>query len=158
MTTTSFLRTLATKRKSTLMKIARSLKTGPAHYVIMERKKDGTTKPHVLVASTKQLKRKMVTYEWVDHQPNTWAFHSRSELSQRLSANQCEWCGTREGLMEVHHVRKLSDLKGKAGWEVQMLARRRKTMVLCKPCHADLHAGKLSAEKKAKGKLESRTR
>jgi group II intron reverse transcriptase/maturase len=158
MTTTSFLRTLAAKRKSTRMKVVRSLKKGPAHFVIMEHKKDGTTQAHALVASTKQLKREMVRYGQVDRKPNTWAYHARSELGQRLSAHQCEWCGTLDGPMEVHHVRKLSDLKGKAEWEIQMIARRRKTMVLCKQCHVDLHAGRLSAEKKAKGKQESRMR
>ncbi len=157
MTTTSFLRTLAAKRKSTVMKVAYSLKKGPARYVITESRKDGTTVAHELVASTKQLKREVITYERVDHKPETWAYRSRSELGQRLSAHQCEWCGTQEGPIEVHHVRKLSDLKGKAEWEIHMIARRRKTMVLCKQCHTDLHAGRLSAEKKAKGKLESRT-
>jgi group II intron reverse transcriptase/maturase len=158
MTTTSFVRTLAAKRQSTVMKVVQSTKKGPAQYVITERKKNGTTKAHTLIASTKQLKREMVTYEQVDHKPNTWVYHARTELGQRLSAQQCEWCGTQEGPMEVHHVRKLSDLKGKAEWEVEMLARRRKTMVLCKQCHVDLHAGRLRAKTKTKGKLESRTR
>ena len=45
--------------------------------------------------------------------------------------------------LEVHHVRKLKDLKGKKWWEKQMIARQRKTMVLCKRCHVDLHTGKL---------------
>lgn len=158
MTTTSFLKTLADKRRSTLMKVAHSLKQGPAQYVITERKKDGTTKAHLLVASTKQIKREVVTYERVDRKPNTWTFRHQSELGQRLSAQQCEWCGTLEGPIEVHHVRKLRDLKGKAEWEIQMIARRRKTMVLCVQCHDALHAGRLSANTKAKGELESRMR
>ncbi len=50
--------------------------------------------------------------------------------------------------MEVHHVRKLGNLKGKTPWERQMIERRRKTMVLCVECHDELHAGTLSEEKK----------
>ncbi|KAB2486552.1 hypothetical protein, partial [Bacillus sp. 196mf] len=54
-----------------------------------------------------------------------------------------EWCKAEEGSMEVHHVRKLKNLKGKKKWERQMIARNRKTMILCRKCHRDLHNGKL---------------
>jgi predicted HNH restriction endonuclease len=52
--------------------------------------------------------------------------------------------------MEVHHVRKLGDLKGKEIWEQQLMQRKRKTMVLCEECHAQLHAGKLQVSKRKK--------
>ena len=42
-----------------------------------------------------------------------------------------------------YHIKKLKDLKGKAPWEKLMIARKRKTMVLCIGCHHKLHAGKL---------------
>ena len=158
LTSTSFFRTLAGKRQSSLMKVARSLKKGPAQYAIAQRKSDGAIKYHNLIASTKQINRDVVTYEQVDLKPNTWKFRATTELGQRLVANKCEWCGTQEGSMEVHHVRRLKDLKGKAVWEVHMIARRRKTMVLCKQFHVDLHAGRLSEAKRTKGKLESRMR
>ena len=45
--------------------------------------------------------------------------------------------------MEVHHVKKIKDLKGKKRWEILMIARQRKTMILCEDCHDNLHAGKL---------------
>lgn len=144
MTTTSFLRTLARKRQSTLVKVARSLKQGPAQYAITHQMVDGKTKDYYLMASTKQLKREAVTYGQVDQQPDTWRYRTKTELGQRLAAHCCEWCGTQEGAFEVHHVRKLKDLKGKAAWKIYMIARQRKTMVLCKKCHADLHAGRLS--------------
>jgi group II intron reverse transcriptase/maturase len=158
LSTTSFLRSLAAKHKTNLMKEAKRLKRGPARYVITHQHQDGTAKEYELVASTRQLKRAKITYESVDERPNLWKFRSQTELGQRLSANQCEWCGSQKGPIEVHHVRKLSDLKGKAPWDVQMIARRRKTMVLCKKCHVDLHAGRLSEINKTKGKLESRAR
>jgi group II intron reverse transcriptase/maturase len=144
LTTTSFLKTLAAKRKSTLKKVARSLKRGPNHYVIPHKKRDGTVKEYALVMSTKQIERKEVIYEEADVKPSMWMYRGRTELGRRLLAHQCEWCGTTKGSIEVHHVRKLKDLKGKKVWERQMIARRRKTMVLCKACHVDLHAGRLS--------------
>ena len=42
----------------------------------------------------------------------------------------------------------IKDLQGKTVWERHMIARRRKTLVLCKKCHVDLHAGRLSGAKK----------
>ncbi len=140
------------------MKVARSMKQGASRYVITFKKEDGSVKEYVLVSSTKYLERKKVTYEKVDQKPNTWMYQNRTELGQRLRAHRCEWCGTQKGPIEVHHVRKMKDLKGKKVWEQQMIARRRKTMVLCKQCHVDLHAGRLTEARKAKGKLESRIR
>jgi phosphate transport system substrate-binding protein len=42
----------------------------------------------------------------------------KTELGQRMRANECEWCGTRQGPIEVHHVRRLKDLKGKSVWDM----------------------------------------
>ena len=79
----------------------------------------------------------------VDKVPKHVAYQLPTELTQRLLANECEWCGKTDEKMEVHHIKKLKDLKGKAKWEKAMIARKRKTMVLCHKCHADLHAGRL---------------
>ena len=144
LTTTSFFRTLAHKRRSSLAKVARSLKQGVNRYVVTHERQDGTSREYVLVSSTKYLEQKSASSAQVDNQPNTWVFRGRTELGQRLEANQCEWCGTQTGRMEVHHVRKLKDLQGKALWERIMIERRRKTMVLCHRCHVDLHAGRLT--------------
>jgi group II intron reverse transcriptase/maturase len=71
----------------------------------------------------------------------------RSELLQRLLADQCEYCGAK-GKVEIHHVRKLKDLRrpgrrARPFWVQVMIARRRKTLALCEKCHDDLHAGRL---------------
>jgi RNA-directed DNA polymerase len=66
----------------------------------------------------------------------------------RLEAHLCEFCGKSGGYFEVHHIRKRKDVKGKEAWERIMIARRRKTMVLCHECHDLLHAGKLSYRQK----------
>jgi group II intron reverse transcriptase/maturase len=151
MTTSSFLRTLANKRQSTLKKVARSLKRGPNRYVVTLKGEGKPTRNYELVSSTRQLKKGKVTYRNPDLIPNTQMYAGRTELGKRLLANRCEWCGTQNGLMEVHHVRKLGNLKGKEAWERQMMQRHRKTMILCVECHDELHAGKLN-EKKRLGK------
>ncbi|MFN8472127.1 MAG: reverse transcriptase domain-containing protein [Anaerolineae bacterium] len=70
----------------------------------------------------------------------------RTELEQRLLAETCELCGSKEDV-EVHHIRALKDLdrKGRAPrseWVKVMAARRRKTLVVCRLCHEDIHAGR----------------
>lgn len=70
---------------------------------------------------------------------------SHTELEQRLQANMCEVCGSTQKV-EVHHIRKLADIKGKSGrklpaWKKFLLAVQRKTLVLCHDCHTKLHTG-----------------
>src|SRR5206468_803982 len=104
-------------------------------------------KEYELLASTRQLAKGRVSYqEELDAKPNLYYYCSRNELGKRLLAQQCEWCGCTKDqeMIEVHHVRKLKDLKGKARWEQVMIARCRKTLVLCRSCHVALHAGRLT--------------
>ena len=73
-------------------------------------------------------------------------WNPRSELVKRLLAGVCELCG-RTDQCEVHHIRKLSDLdkpgrRPKTEWEHIMIARRRKTLVLCRTCHRAVDHGK----------------
>ena len=79
----------------------------------------------------------------VDLIPKLYGNTTRTSLVARLKACQCEWCGAENVEIEIHHVRKLKDLQGKKTWEKRMIARKRKTMALCKACHVKLHAGKL---------------
>ena len=70
----------------------------------------------------------------------------RSELVQRLLAETCELCGSHADV-EVHHVRKMSNLhqypgRSKPEWVKRMIALKRKTMPLCRTCHEDVHAGR----------------
>jgi group II intron reverse transcriptase/maturase len=153
MTMTSFFCTLASKRQCSIKKVIKSLKKGPSRYVISLEKEGKGIKEYELIASTKQLKKGKVTYGQVDLLPKTWLYQSRNELGRRLLAHECEWCGIRNRQVEVHHVRKLGNLKGKTPWECQMIERRRKTMVLCVECHDELHAGTLSEKKKMLRKI-----
>lgn len=70
----------------------------------------------------------------------------RTEILKRMQADTCELCGASEN-NEVHHIRKLADLdKGRGRetppWMRIMAARRRKTLVVCRDCHVNIHAGR----------------
>ncbi|WP_431734184.1 hypothetical protein [Klebsiella pneumoniae] len=68
----------------------------------------------------------------------------RSELISSLLAQTCECCGSNDGPFEVYHIRKLSDLsqrgrKEKTRWLRIMASRHRKTIVVCRECHQNIH-------------------
>jgi RNA-directed DNA polymerase len=144
---TSFLKTLAGKHQSSVNKMAAKHRHG---------------RDLVVTTTTKEGKQRRYTLfklrSWAPPQPKddvdtlpilgTFLRASRNSLQQRLEANVCEFCGREGGYFEVHHVRKLKDVKGKARWEQIMIARQRKTMILCNACHDLLHAGKLSKRQK----------
>jgi hypothetical protein len=80
------------------------------------------------------------------------ALSSRHQIIDRLNANKCELCGYQSdspSKFEVHHVRKLRDIKQKyhkrgkhiPNWVLAMAALNRKTLVVCKTCHQAIHAG-----------------
>ncbi len=66
-------------------------------------------------------------------------FHSRTTLEDRLSAQVCELCGKTGVPLEIHHVNKIKNLKGKEIWKIMMIAKRRKTLAVCKDCHHKIH-------------------
>jgi len=67
--------------------------------------------------------------------------YSRTTFESRLAAKYCELCKTTEAEhYEIHHVHKVKDLKGKELWEQIMIAKRRKTLVLCRDCHKEIHS------------------
>ena len=73
-------------------------------------------------------------------------YGGRTELEKRLLATTCEYCGATDHI-EVHHIRALKDLTKSTGrdkpeWVKTMAARHRKTLVLCRTCHLDIHAGR----------------
>ncbi len=161
---TSLLKTLAGKHKSSVAAMARKYKTTTetAHglrkcfKVVVQR--GGDKKPLIAQFGGIPLKRKQEAI-LVDHQPQ-FAMTNRSELLQRVLADRCELCGSKEKV-EVHHIRKLADLKQpgrkeKPEWVKQMITRRRKTLVVCRNCHEAIHAGTSTASFRRKGTGEPR--
>ncbi|WP_409013686.1 hypothetical protein [Dyadobacter sp. CY312] len=51
-------------------------------------------------------------------------------------------CGSEDDL-EMHHLRKMSDIdkKGKKPWQINMISRQRKTLAVCSKCHLEIHYG-----------------
>ncbi|MCR8964171.1 reverse transcriptase domain-containing protein [Brevibacillus halotolerans] len=138
----SFQKTLANKGKTTSKKI-RDSHTFDGKLGVEYRNKKGNMKIAYLFKGPFERVDVPNTNEQIDFIPNWMTYFTGTSLEDRILANKCEWCGTEEGQFEVHHVRKLKELKGKRLWEKIMIARVRKTMVLCKRWHVDLHAGRL---------------
>ena len=73
---------------------------------------------------------------------------TRKELVTRLQAGRCEWC-QRHADVEVHQVRKLANLtrpgRPQPAWARLMAQMRRKTLIVCTPCHQAIHASNLPA-------------
>ena len=147
---TSLLKTLAGKHRSTVGKMAqkyRAVITTPAGprkclQVVIER--DRGRKP--LVARFGGIPLRRVRTAVLTDQRPVMASAKRNELIHRLLAGRCELCEGTAGL-EVHHVRKLADLnkpgrREKPPWMHLMAKRRRKTLVICRRCHEDIHAGR----------------
>jgi hypothetical protein len=68
------------------------------------------------------------------------------ELTLRLKRTRCELCQQVTDDLEVHHIRRLKDIRAKvkAGtaprWKATMAARNRKSLVVCAPCHNEIHS------------------
>jgi len=80
----------------------------------------------------------------INDQPSRNRNSKHTEILERLLADQCENCGSRDGC-QVHHVKRISNLvkwKDRPDWADLMVIRSRKTLVLCRGCHSDLHAGR----------------
>ena len=67
----------------------------------------------------------------------------RKELIHRLRTHRCELCG-QHGTVAAHQVAKLARLgkpgPGQPAWAALMARKRRKTLVVCQPCHQVIHA------------------
>jgi len=150
---TSLLKTLAGKHRSTVTRMARRYKAtiqtsdGPRAclQVIVER--DGGRKPLIARFGGIPLRRQR-TAVLTDQRP-VMASTRRNELLHRLLVGRCEVCQAQENL-EVHHIRKLADLNrpgrpDKPAWMHLMAKRRRKTLVICRACHQNIHAGRATA-------------
>lgn len=147
---TSLLKTLASKHKTSVKRMADKLhatvKTehGPRVCLKVIKEREGK-KPLVAYFGGLPLRRK-INAVLKDQTTQRYA-PDRNELVKRLLAQECEICGATEEV-EVHHIRKLADLnkpgrKELPGWAKVMAARKRKTLVLCRSCHTDLHEGRV---------------
>lgn len=136
----SMIKTYANKYKSTVSKIISKHKINGKFGVRYETKEG----PKIAYFTEQRMeKNDVIKQPTVDVVENTVIYSGRTSLIDRLLAEKCEWCGATGIPLEMHHIHKLKDLKGKKLWEQKMIARRRKTLALCISCHHNLHNGKL---------------
>ena len=134
----SCLKTLAGKHRSKVSKIRAMYKDGTGKWAIPYETK--TVIKKMYFANYADCKGKKFT----DIVPQTAKNYSHdvTTLESRLKAKICEVCGcTESGRYEIHHVNKVKNLKGKSEWEKIMIAKRRKTIVVCHKCHMAIHHG-----------------
>jgi hypothetical protein len=135
---TSMMKTLANKHKTSVNKMYRKYEAeivtdGKKLKCLQTKVEREGKKPLVATFGGFSLKRK--PNAWIDDQlPKP--INTRTEILQRLLAEECEICGA-SGDVEVHHIKKMSDLKKQGtdpetGWKAQMAKRNRKTLVVCK--------------------------
>jgi group II intron reverse transcriptase/maturase len=161
---TSLLKTLATKYKTSVTQLAQRYKAeigtpyGPMKGLRVIVKRDGKA-PLVAEFGGIPLRRQRTPSTITD---KLATLHTgRSELITRLLAEQCEMCGSTADI-EVHHIRKLADLKVKGRrekplWIQRMAAMRRKTLIVCHACHVAITHGRSRTEwQRWKNELESR--
>jgi group II intron reverse transcriptase/maturase len=92
-------------------------------------------------------RRRTMTGVLKDELPDIWR-KRLAELVDRLLSGRCELCGAQTNV-EAHHVRRLKDLQPGAqaeqpAWARVMASRRRKTLIVCRDCHAGIHNRKPS--------------
>ena len=146
----SCLKTLAGKHRSKVSKIRAMYKDGTGKWAIPYETK--TVIKKMYFANYADCKGKKFT----DIVPQTAKNYSHdvTTLESRLKAKICEVCGcTESDRYEIHHVNKVKNLKGKSEWEKIMIAKRRKTIVVCHKCHMAIHHGEITCNG---AKMESR--
>ena len=157
---TSLLKTLASKGRTTFAKTLKRLKSttqsphGPRTCLKLTIERAGQ-RPLVAIFGGLSLRRKQTAIQDQVLRPY---IRKRSEIVERLLNNTCEVCGSKEHI-QMHHVRHLADLNKKGRrekplWMKIMIARKRKSIPLCKRCHDDVHFNRPTFRKTRR--LESR--
>lgn len=150
----SLVRTLAHKHKKSCSWVYRQyltkFETGVTGIMVTVPREE-PKKPLIAKFGAKPIRR-IKTAVLIDSKPkivNT----GRNELVRRLLAEKCELCGSTENI-EVHHIRKISDLKKRykgrknpPKWVVFMIERNRKSIVVCRSCHRKIDSGNYDGRK-----------
>ncbi len=149
-TETSLTKTLAHKLKISVPQVYRRYKTriqtetGTRTTLQVAVAREGR-KPLVAVWGRTDLVRR--TNIVLNDSPKQVWNDRRAEIVERLLADICELCGSRDRI-QVHHIRALKDLQRpgrgeKPAWVQLMASRQRKKLVVCHGCHRAIHDGRL---------------
>ena len=133
----SCLKTLAAKHNSSISKIINKYQDGREKWGIPYKTKQGDKRCYFAKYGDS---RNVVSHDDILPNAAIISAYSRTTFEKRLSAKVCELCGKDDAdCYELHHVHKVKDLKGKEQWELVMIAKRRKTLVVCEECHYKIH-------------------
>jgi hypothetical protein len=146
----SLAKTLAQKHKTTVRKIYRKFRgtrmVNGFEYKTLQVEVPTSTGTRTIYWGAVPLKVVRPGDEPIQDERYQATYNRRTDLVRRLLAESCELCDSQKNI-EVHHIRKLADLKKpgrkeKPAWMKRMIALRRKTLVVCKYCHTAIHAGR----------------
>lgn len=137
----SMYKTFASKYESTIRKIIRKYSRNKEFIVEYENKRGDKKQSKFYNGGFKRIKTNRIDY--ADNLPQAIKYRGlmSTSLMDRLKARECEYCGAADDL-NMYHVRKLKNLKGKEDWEQLMIARQRKTIAVCNKCYNKIHAKK----------------
>ena len=143
---TSMLKTLAAKHKSSVTKMAArhkaKIETSDGLRTCFEARKSREGKPD-LVARFGGIPLKRDRSAVIRDPVPVPATTPYKELIHRLRRRWCELC-EHGATVTVHHVAKLTSLgktgSGQPAWAALMAKMRRKTLIVCAPCHGYIHA------------------
>lgn len=133
----SCLKTLAAKHKCSVAEVIKMYKDGKGGWGIPYETKKGVKRLYFAkYADSKNVKDPSDNVE----RASIMYGKSTTTFEDRLKAGVCALCGdTQAEHYEIHHVNKVKNLTGKEPWERIMIAKRRKTIVLCEKCHTEIH-------------------
>jgi group II intron reverse transcriptase/maturase len=146
----SLVKTLAGKYRTTCSKIYRrygaTIHTDEGERKVIRVQINRQSPKAPLIAYFGGVSLKNNKWAAINEQPTKPIWSGRSEVVERLLAQECELCGATDQI-EVHHIRKLADLKPNGNtelpeWKRRMAARRRKTLVVCRTCHENIQYGR----------------
>jgi len=155
---TSLVRTLAKKLKISTAQVYKRFKTTHQNehgtYKVLEVRVEREAGKIPLIARFGGISLRWNKWVAINDAPTKPIWSGRSEVVDRLLAQQCELCGATNNI-EVHHIRKLADLRryGQTNppqWVQKMAARRRKTLVVCQDCHHAIQYGRYDGTKFSK--------
>lgn len=136
----SMLKTFATKyrtSKSAIIKRMRINKDLGVKYI------GSKGREHTVLFYNEGFKRKRDITINCNILPRTIVYSGPNSLMERIKAEKCEFCGKENVPLQMHHVRKLKNLKGKEPWKQFMISRKRKTLAVCVECHRKIHSNKM---------------
>ncbi len=127
-------KTFASKYRTTTKSIIRKYRK---NQIFTVQYSDRNGKNRVVTLYKESFKRRELDNKyWIDEHPQL-PYISKPSLVNRLKNEVCEKCGNTDNL-QMHHVRKLSELDKDRVIDKIMLSKRRKTIALCKNCFSNI--------------------